>query len=60
MYRNVASQKLAVYAWDGASGEAKTGDAANAPGVYISDLTQAETNGDLIKKEDGTDSENLG
>jgi len=75
MYKNVASQKIAVYAWDGANGVAKTGDAANItaqiskggaasaatndanpteldatdhPGVYIFDLTQAETNADLV------------
>lgn len=75
MYKNVASQKIAVYAWDGANGTAKTGDAANItaqiskdgaasaatddtnpteldatdhPGVYIFDLTQAETNADLV------------
>ena len=75
MFKNVASQKLAVFAWDNAAGAAKTGDAANisaqisidgaataatndvapteldatdAKGVYLFDLTQAETNGDLI------------
>lgn len=29
MFKNVASQKIAVYAWDNALGVAKTGDAAN-------------------------------
>ena len=29
MFKNVASQKLAVFAWDGAAGAAKTGDANN-------------------------------
>ena len=75
MLKNIASQKLAVLAWDGAAGAAKTGDAANitaqiskdgaacaasddtnpteldatdAPGVYLFDLTQAETNADLV------------
>jgi len=75
VYKNVASQKIAMYAWDGASGEAKTGDASNItaqisidggssgalndtnpteidavnhPGIYIFDLTQEETNGDLL------------
>ena len=75
MLKNVASQKVAVYAWDNAAGAAKTGDAANitaqisidgaacaatddtnpteldatdAPGTYIFDMTQAETNGSLI------------
>lgn len=75
MYKNVSSQKLAVFAWDAAAGAAKTGDSANitaqiskdgaacaasndtnpteldstdAPGVYLFDLTQAETNADLI------------
>lgn len=75
MFKNVTSQKVAVFAWDGAAGAAKTGDAANitaqiskdggacaatddaspteldatdAPGVYIFDMLQAETNADLI------------
>lgn len=75
VYKNVASQKIAVYAHDTAADEAKTGDAANitaqiskdgaataatddanpteldstdAPGIYLFDLTQAETNADLI------------
>ncbi len=75
MFKNVGSQKVAVFAWDAAAGAAKTGDAANitgqisidgaataatddtnpteldatdAPGVYLFDTTQAETNGDLI------------
>ena len=75
MFKNVASQKVAVFAWDNANGVAKTGDAANisaqisidvaataatndvapteldatdAPGVYYFNMTQAETNGDLI------------
>lgn len=75
LYKNVASQKLAVYAHDTAADAAKTGDAAqisaqisldggataatndaapteldaaDAPGIYIFDLTQAETNADLV------------
>lgn len=75
MFKNVASQKVAVFAWDNAAGSAKTGDAANisaqisidggvtaatddavpseldstdAPGIYLFDMLQAETNGDLI------------
>ena len=75
MFKNVASQKVAVFAWDNAAGAAKTGDAANisaqiskdgaataatndvapteldatdAPGIYIFDMTQAETNADLV------------
>ena len=75
MFKNVASQKVAVFAWDNAAGAAKIGDAANisaqisidggataatddaapteldatdAPGIYIFDMLQAETNGDLI------------
>jgi len=77
MFKNVASQKLAVYAHDTAADAAKTGDAANItanicldgtvnssnstndvnpteldatdfPGVYVFDLTQAETNADMI------------
>lgn len=75
LYKNVASQKIAVYAYDTAADGPKTGDAANitaqisidggttaatndtnpteldatdAPGIYLFDMTQAETNGDLI------------
>lgn len=75
VYKNVASQKIAVYAYDTAADEPKTGDAANitariskdgaavaqtddvnpteldathAKGVYIFDMTQAETNADLL------------
>lgn len=75
MYKNVANQKLPIFAWDGALGTPKTGDQANitaqisidggvtaatndvnptqldatdAPGVYLFDLTAAETNGNLI------------
>ena len=75
MFKNVASQKVAVFAWDNAAGVPKTGDAANisaqiskdgaacaatndaapaeldavdAPGIYLFDMTQAETNADLI------------
>ena len=73
MFKNVASQKVAVFAFDVTTGAAKTGDAANitvyvskdwgavtvlgdttatemsatnAPGWYLFDLTQAETNAD--------------
>jgi hypothetical protein len=79
MYKNVASQKIAVYAYDptttAGSDPSKTGDASNItaeisidggasaavgdtnpteldstdhPGIYLFDLTQAETNGDLL------------
>lgn len=75
MYKNVASQKVAVYAWDSVAGAPKTGDAGNitaqiskdggacaatndtnpteldatnAKGIYLFDLTQAETNADLV------------
>ncbi|MFA5187042.1 MAG: hypothetical protein WC551_11220 [Patescibacteria group bacterium] len=75
MFKNVGSQKIAVFAYDTAAAAPKTGDAANitaqisldggataatddtnpteldatdAPGIYIFDLTQAETNADLI------------
>jgi hypothetical protein len=74
IYKNKASQKLAVFAVD-AAGAPKTGDAANisaqiskdggataatndaapteldatdAPGIYLFDLLQAETNADLM------------
>jgi hypothetical protein len=75
MLKNTASQRFYVYAWDGAAGEPKTGDAANItaqividggasaatndtnptelsaanhPGVYYFEATQAETNGSQI------------
>lgn len=75
VYKNVASQKIAIYAHDTSADAAKTGDAANitaqiskdggataatndtnpteldatdAPGIYIFDMTQAETNADMI------------
>jgi len=75
LYKNVAGQKVAVFAWDTANSTEKTGDAGNitaqiskdggataasndanpteldatdAPGVYIFDLTQAESNADLF------------
>jgi hypothetical protein len=75
IYKNIASQKIAVYAHDTSADTAKTGDAANitaqiskdggvtaatndtnpteldatdAPGVYLFDMTQAETNADLV------------
>ena len=75
IYKNVASQKLAVYAYTASTGAAKTGDAANItcyesinwgaadqlddtnpteldstnmPGWYVFDLTQAETNGEVL------------
>ena len=70
LFKNVASQKIHVYAYDSTTGAAKTGDAANItgyvsldgtanaiddtnpaevdstnmPGLYVFDLTQAETN----------------
>ncbi len=75
VYKNQSAQKLAVYAYDTATGAPKTADAAsitaqisldggamsasndtnpteldatNAPGIYLFDLTQAETDADLI------------
>ena len=75
IYRNVASQRIGVFAYDSTTGAAKTGDAANitayisldfaapaqtndvnpteldavnAPGWYVFDLTQAETNAEVI------------
>ena len=75
LQKNVASQKIAVYAEDVTTLLPKTGDAANitawiwqdyisgavvadtnpteldatnAPGVYVFDVTQADTNGDII------------
>ncbi len=74
VYKNVASQKIAVFAVD-STGAAKTGDAANitayvskdggaasasndtnpteldstnAKGIYLFDMTQTETNADLL------------
>lgn len=76
MFKNVASQKIAVFAFDSTTGLPKTGDAANisayvakdwgtvtqlgdtsatemdatnAKGLYLFDLTQAETNGDALQ-----------
>jgi len=75
LYKNIANQKVVVFAWDTLLNEPKTGDAAfitaqiskdsgacaasndtnpteldavNAAGVYIFDLTQAESNCDLF------------
>jgi len=75
VYKNVASQKVAIYAYDSDAGAPKTGDAANItarlskdaavsaatndanptelsathhPGIYVFDLTQAETNADML------------
>lgn len=75
MYKNVASQKLAIFLYNTTTGAGVTGDAANItgqiskdggasaasndtnpteldatnhPGIYLFDLTQAETNADLI------------
>ncbi len=75
LYKNVADQKLAVYAYNKLTGDAKTGDASNItaqisldggasastndthpteldstnhPGTYLFDLTQAETDADMI------------
>lgn len=75
MYKNIASQKVAIYAHDVAADAAKTGDAANITayiskdggaaaqsddvnpteldavnmkGIYVFDMTQAETNADMI------------
>ena len=75
LYKNVSSQKIAVFAYTASTGAAKTGDAAqitayiskdfaagaatndanptemdatNMPGWYVFDLTQAETNAEVI------------
>lgn len=75
MLKNVASQKIALFAFTAADGTPKAGDAAqmtfyvnkdwaglnalgdtsaselsstNAPGWYLCDVTQAETNGDAL------------
>jgi len=75
MFKNVASQKIALLAIDSATGRPKTGDAANitayvskdygtvtaltdtsatemsatnAPGWYLFDVTQGETNADAL------------
>jgi len=75
MYKNVAGQKISVFAWNNATGQEATGEAANITaqisidggasaatndvnpteldatnhkGVYVFDLLQAETNGDMI------------
>lgn len=75
MFKNVAGQKVAVYAFGTVAGVGKSGDAANItaritkdggasaatndanpteidatfmPGLYLFDMTQAETNADLV------------
>lgn len=75
MFKNVASQKIRVFAYDYTTGQPKTGDSANitayvskdygavtvlgdtsatesdatnAPGSYLFDLTQGETNADCL------------
>lgn len=75
IYKNVASQKIGVFAYDSTTGAAKTGDAGNitayisldfaapaqtndvnpteldavnAPGWYVFDLTQAESNAEVL------------
>ena len=76
MQKNIAGQKVVVFAWDKAADEPKTGDAGiitayisldgdtspaqsndvnpteldatNMKGLYVFDLTQAESNGDLF------------
>lgn len=75
LYKNKASQKIPIFAWDTANSTEKTGDAANitaqiskdggataatddtspteldatdAPGVYLFDMLQAETNADML------------
>jgi hypothetical protein len=75
LYKNVASQKIPVFAWDTANDAPKTGnaaaitaqiskdggacaatndtnptelDATDAPGIYIFDMLQAETNADMV------------
>lgn len=75
LQKNVASQKIGVFAYDDTTGDAKTGnaaqitayiwqdwasgaasndanptelDATNAPGIYVFDLTQGETNADVV------------
>lgn len=86
VYKNTASQKLAVYAYNSATGAPVSGDAANitgliskdggeaaatndvnpAPsptmaqaGVYYFDLTQAETNADLVVVSASSTTENV-
>lgn len=75
LQKNVAGQKIAVYAYDSTDNSAKTGDAANItayisqdwtsdavsddtnpteydatnfPGMYVFDVIQGETNGDVV------------
>ena len=75
MLKNVASQKIIVFAWDNAAGAPMTGDTGNisaqiskdvgataatndaapteldatdAKGIYYFDMTQAETNANLV------------
>ena len=75
LQKNVASQKIGVFAYDDTTGDAKTGDAVqitsyvwqdwtsgaasddtnpteldstNAPGIYVFDMLQDETNADVV------------
>ena len=56
IYKNVASQKIAVFAWDGAAGAAKTGDAANITAEISKDGAASAATDDTSPTElDATD-----
>ena len=56
MFKNVASQKVAVFAWDNAAGAAKTGDAANISAQISKDgAATAATNDAAPTELDSTD-----
>lgn len=56
MYKNQASQKVAVFAWDAAAGAAKTGDAANITGqISIDGGASAATDDTNPTELDATD-----
>jgi hypothetical protein len=56
MYKNVASQKVAVFAWDNAAGVAKTGDSANISAEISLDGGVSAATDDAVPTElDATD-----
>ncbi len=56
MFKNVAGQKVAVFAWDNAAGSEKTGDAANITGEISKDAGTSVATDDTNPTElDATD-----
>ena len=60
MYKNVASQKIAVFAWDNANGLPKTGDAANISAQISKDGAATAATNDVAPTElDATDAKGV-